>query len=113
MVAVVSYPTPDFDHPDEKEHRRQLAQAIRSLRDGKVNTALDFDLSTTAGTTTVQDIRVAATSRVVLTAGNDHGAAHLASGTVEVPPASIRPGQFTVAHTLSGLTRSYRAVILA
>lgn len=113
MVAVVNYPVPDFDHPDEKEHRRQLANAIRSLRDGKVNSANDFDLSTTAGTTTILDVRCAATSRIVLTAGNDHGAAHLASGTVEVPPLSIRPGQFTVSHTLSGLTRSYRAVILA
>jgi len=113
MVAVVNYPVPDFDHPDEKQHRRQLAEAVRSLRGGKVNTAIDFDLSTTVGTTTVQFPCVAATSRIVLTAGNDHGAADLASGTVEIPPATIRPGQFTVSHTLSGLTRSYRAVVLA
>ena len=113
MVAVVSYPLPDFDHEDERQHRRQLAEALRSVRDGKINSAIDFDLNTTGITTTVLDPRVAATSRIVLTPGNDHGAAHLASGTIEIPPATIRIGQFTVQHTISALTRSYRAVILA
>lgn len=115
MVAPVNFPVPDFDHPEEKEHRRQIAQATRNLMAGKTNAAQDFDLDATgSSSTTVQDTRVAATSRVILVPANNHAANDLASGTVEVPPAQITPGvSFVVTHVPSTLTRSFRASILS
>jgi hypothetical protein len=114
MPAKGNYPVPDFDHPDEKQHRRQLAESLRGVLDGKTNNAHDFDLDATSATsTTVLDERVSDISRIVLTGVNDHGIAELASGTVEVLAANITPGQFVVTHLPSTLTRSIRASILS
>lgn len=111
--AVITFPVPDFDFANERYHRRQLADVARSLRDGKINTALNVDLETTQSTTLIEDSRISTTSRIVLTASNPHAAADLASGTVEVPGDLLRSGEATIRHTISALTRSFRIVILA
>lgn len=112
MVAVVNFPVPDPDHPDERYHRRQLAASVRGLMDGNNNAANDFDLEPSpAVATTVVDPRVGPTSRIILTPGNNHAANDLASGTIEIPPNLIKNGQFTIQHVISPLTRSFRATI--
>jgi hypothetical protein len=113
MPAVAPYRMPDFDHPDEKQHRRQLADATRGIMEGKTNNAHDFDLAVSAASTIVIDERVANTSRIMLTPVNEHAANDFASGTVEILAANIEPGQFTVSHLPSTLTRSFRASILS
>ena len=112
--AVASFPVPDFDYPgDERYHRRQLASAVRSMRDGKINTGLDFDLDVQpAIQTIVEDNRIGITTRMILTPGNIHAAAELASGTIELDEDDITNGQFIIKHLRSTLTRSFRAVLL-
>jgi len=114
MAAVVNFPVPDPDHPDERYHRRQLAASVRGLMDGNTNAANDFDLDVApAVATTVVDPRVGPSSRIILTPGNIHAANDLASGTIEIPPNLLKNGQFTISHVASPLVRSFRASILS
>lgn len=110
---VVAYPIVDIQSDDEKRHRRNIAEAVNSLRKGKVNSAIDIALNTTGITTTVVNANVAATSRIILTPSNDAGACDLASGTVRIDTGSIVNGQFTIQHTVYALPRTYRVSFLS
>lgn len=118
MSAPVEFQTADPFFPETEDgqnrHLRQLAGVARGIMDGKINAAQDFSLDVSpAVQTVVTDSRVANTSRIVLTGGDDAGIAHLASGTVRVLSGSITTGSFTVAHVPSPVARSFRASILS
>ena len=114
-MADVNYPFPDHDYPasDTATFTRQLAEALRGAMNGKINPAVTFTLNTTGITTTVQDPRIAATSRILLHPLNTHAAGDWASGTVLIAEAGVVPGQFTVQHTISTLARKFRASFLS
>lgn len=44
--------------PDEKEHRRQIAQALNNQLAGKLNATLQLTLTANSTTTTVTDARI-------------------------------------------------------
>jgi hypothetical protein len=46
--------------PDEKEHRRQIAQAVNQQLTGKLNATVQVTLTASATTTTVTDKRIGA-----------------------------------------------------
>ncbi len=111
---VVSFPVADIQSADEERHRRQLAEVVNSVRNGKLNSAIDFSLRTTPNeTTTVSNPNIAATSRILLIGENAAAAADLASGSVRIDDASITNGNFTVQHTRFANARLFRAVILS
>ena len=67
---VVSYPVVDIQSQDPERHRRNMAEAINSLRQGKVNSSIDVTLDVSpAETTTFSHPFLGAVSRVILTPG--------------------------------------------
>lgn len=48
------------DLPNEREHRRQIAQLANNLLQGKLNTVIQVTLAPSATTTTVTDKRIGA-----------------------------------------------------
>jgi len=61
-MTIISYPVPPQDSSDEKKHRRQIAQAIALLHNGKSNNILDVTLTAGAAATTVSDARIGVTT---------------------------------------------------
>lgn len=110
---VVAYPIVDVQSSDEVRHRRDLARGVNSLRDGKLNSAIDITLETTGITTTVVNAKVAATSRIILTPSNDNAASEFAAGTIRIDSGSIVNGQFTIQHTEFPLARTFRVSFLS
>lgn len=112
MVADVNYPKVDKQSEDDKRLLRDLSLVVNSLRDGKVNSALSFDLAVApAVTTTISDARISATSRVLLEPINDAAAADYAAGAVRV--ASTTNGQFILEHVQFALPRTFRCSFLS
>lgn len=110
---VVAYPIVDVQSTDEKRHRRDLAKGVNSLRDGKVNSAVDISLETSGITTTVVNSKISATSRIILTPSNDNAASEFAAGTIRIDDGSIVHGQFTIQHTEFPLARTFRVSFLS
>ena len=90
-----------------------MAAAINGILEGKINAAIDIELSTTAETTTVVHPFISATGRIILTPSNDAAACDFASGTVLILPASIVNQQFTMSHTLFSGARTFRVSFLS
>lgn len=42
-------PAVDFDHPNERWHRRQLARAVNDILNGHINSVVDYDFDTAGG----------------------------------------------------------------
>jgi len=62
---IIGFPgVPNF-MPDDKEHRRQMAQAINGLRQGKMNVTKAITLNAGATTTTLTDGRIGVTTCIV------------------------------------------------
>lgn len=61
-MSVATYPSPPLDSPDERRHRRSIAQAVALLLQGRQNNVLDVTLRENQSTTTVTDARVSAFS---------------------------------------------------
>lgn len=62
----MSFQTPPIDHFDEKEHRRQLAQSILLLYNGKINSTGTVTLTANDTTTTLTDARIGGDTIVIL-----------------------------------------------
>ena len=110
---VSNFPVVDIQSTDEERHRRAMAQAINGLLEGKLNAAIDIELSTTAETTTVVHPFISATGRIHLDPSNDAAACDLASGTILILSDSIVNGQFTMSHTLFANARTFRVSFLS
>ena len=52
--------------PNEKEHRRQMAQAINNQLGGKLNAVTQITLTPSSTTTTLTDARIGAYTAIVL-----------------------------------------------
>ena len=110
---TVSFPVVDIQSDDEERHRRNLAEVANSLRDGKINSAVDFELETAQGTTLVETPFCGSTSRVLLQPVDNNAAADYASGTVVILEDVIVNGQFTISHTIFSGTRTFRCSMLS
>lgn len=84
------------DMPDERQHRRMMARAIKGLTRGKMNVTFDVTLTANAATTTIRDARLSYDSAICpampMTA---NGAACLAAGiyvdTVTMGAGTVAP----------------------
>lgn len=110
-MAVISYRPAEIQSTDPDRHRRHIAETANLVLDGKVNSAIDFELETTGTTTTVTNDKISISSRVILTPTDQLTASELASGGIYVDEDDIDNGQFVVTHTQSASTRVFRAVV--
>lgn len=94
--------------PDEKEHRRQIARAVRGMIQGKINVVFPVTLRASQTTTTIQDSRISAYSAVVpAMATTANGAAAIAAGiyvTNLMPQTANTPGSAIIHHASNAAT---------
>lgn len=103
-------PVPEY-LPNDDEHRRQMARAINTLRQGKQNVTKDITLDANATSTTFEDSRIgissAVTPAMALTAD---GAAALIAG---IWVTDIKTGSCVIHHASSPqLDRTIRFLII-
>ena len=94
--------------PDEKEHRRRLAQATLSLGKGKLNAVTTVTLAVSATTTTLTDARIGSTTFIGFSPLTAHAAAAVASLYV----SSQKNGQATLTHASSANSDQTFSVLL-
>jgi hypothetical protein len=58
----IGHKVPQVFHPDDNEHRRQIAQCLNGVMQGQLNNTLTVTLAANAATTTVSDARIGSTS---------------------------------------------------
>ena len=94
---------------DEVEHRRLFANAINSLRDGKINATGSVTLATSATSTAVTDARVGADTIVLLMPTTANAAGALATTYI----GTVAKQSFTISHASnSQADRTFKYVIL-
>lgn len=118
MPSPVSFRMPPPYKPQTPqgidEHLREISLIVRSIMDGKINAAFDFELTVSpAVSTTITDERIRETTRVLLHPVNAHAANDWHAGTVKVIEGNIKGGFFIVDHLPSTLVRSFRASLLS
>lgn len=81
---------------EEVEHRRKLADAVNTLRNGKLNSTGGFTLAASVATTTLSDRRIGPDSYINFMPTTANAAAEVGGGTMYVSSRSI--GGATVTH---------------
>jgi len=98
-------------HGNETEHRRLIANATNSLRDGKVNSVGSVTLTQSSATTVVTDARVGADSGIFFMPETANAAAEVGAGGMYV--SSVGKQTFTITHANNSQTdRDFRYVVL-
>ena len=109
-AAAAGYVPPSVESPDEKDHRRQMAQAIGHLFNGKRNVTKLVTLTANAASTTISDSRIGATTVVTLIPITANGAAALPTTYQTYPNAMAE--QAVINHANNALTdKSFVAVL--
>lgn len=67
---------------------RELAQVVNSLRDGKVNSTGTVTLTANAASTTLSDVRIGRTTKIMLTPTTANAATALSTTYVTYPNAN-------------------------
>lgn len=62
--VTLGYPAVPFDLPDQRIHRRQIAEALNRINRGKFNATLDVTLNANTGATLITDNRISFKSAV-------------------------------------------------
>lgn len=86
---------PQLDDPDDKRNRRQIAEAVRLILDGKLNCVKTVTLTANAGSTTVTDERIGPTSFLGLMPKTANAAGALATTYI----SARSDGSATITHT--------------
>lgn len=108
-----TYRPPDFDHPSEQRHRRQLAESVDVLLKGGSNAVFDVTLDPSpAETTTVQNDNIKPISRVQISGANAAAINDLASGTCYVLQSEITTGQMIIRHVPYALERKVLVALI-
>lgn len=94
---------------DANERLRLLESAVNLLIDGKSNAIGTVILTAGQGSTTIEDLRVGADSRILLMPITSNAAAALASTYI----GSVGKQTFTISHTNNGQTdRNFKYAII-
>ena len=94
---------------DETEHRRLIANAINSLRDGKINATGSVTLTASTTTTAITDIHVGADSVILLMPTTSNAAGALATTYI----GTVAKQSFTISHASnSQADRIFKYVVL-
>ena len=99
---IAGYPNVTPYMPDEREHRRQIAAVVNSIRSGKLNITLDVTLTANAVTTTITDARIGVNSAIIPAMPlTSDGALALTNG---IWVTAVITGQATINHASSANT---------
>lgn len=79
LAAAKGYPTVSPFDEDEARHRRQIAEVVGNLMNGKSNNTGSVTLTANAATTTLSDARIGANSTILLMATTANAAGALAT----------------------------------
>ena len=74
---------------DQADWIRKIAETTNSLRDGKINSTGTVTLTANAGTTTLTDVRIGRTTKVVLVPTTANAAAAVATTYQTYPNAAV------------------------
>ena len=103
-------PRPQEDMPDERQHRRQLAQQLKSVISGQVDCTLLVTLGASVATTTITDSRISIMTAVLLSPMTAHAAAEVAAGGLYIVPAA---GAAVVNHANNAQTdRTFQCALI-
>lgn len=93
-MAISAFPLPPRDLDDERKHRREIANSLYRVMDGKTNNVLDVTLNAGSATTTVTDARIGTNTAVICVPATANAAA------ISMPWRSdLLNGSMTLNHT--------------
>ncbi|MEM5294246.1 hypothetical protein VSR82_07870 [Burkholderia sp. JPY481] len=96
---------------NEKEHRRQLAQALNNQLQGKLNVVIQVTLAANATSTTVTDNRIGASTGLFFSPLTSDAAAALSG--LYVNAAAQTKGSATLQHASSAsVDRTYNVLLI-
>lgn len=88
-------PKPQEDMPDERQHRRQLAQQLTTTIQGRIDCTLSLTLTANVASTTITDSRISLSTAVLAMPTTANAAAEIGAGTMYFTPSA---GQCVVTH---------------
>ncbi|MEB2554046.1 hypothetical protein [Burkholderia cenocepacia] len=98
-----------LEMPNEKEHRRQIAQLANNLLQGKMNTVIQVTLTPSTTTTTVSDKRIGANTGLFFSALTANAAGALTGLYV----SSQKNGSATLTHANTATTdRTFNVLLI-
>jgi hypothetical protein len=111
MSSNPGFPNVPPLHSNEKEHRKQLADALNRINSGKFNATIDLTLNANQTTTTLTDPRIFSTSAVIPAMATTANAATAIKNGIWISGAV--KGSCTVNHASSANTdQTIRFVIV-
>jgi hypothetical protein len=106
---TTGYQSPPDLMTDQVEHRRQLAQALRNVMQGKLNAVLQVTLAANTTTTTVTDARIGASTGIFFSPLTANAAGAISGLYV----SAQKKGQATFTHANSATTdRTFNALLI-
>lgn len=98
------------DMPDDRFHRRQIAQHVINVESGRIDCTLLVTLDANANSTTVTDSRISLSTAPLMIPTTLHAAAEIAAGGLYVTPSK---GQCVITHANNAETdRTYQMALL-
>lgn len=98
-----------LEMPNEREHRRQIAQLANNLLQGKMNTVIQVTLTPSTTTTTVSDKRIGANTGLFFSALTANAAGALTGLYV----SSQKNGSATLTHANTATTdRTFNVLLI-
>lgn len=112
-MTTTGYPIAPEDHPNEREHRREIARTANRTARGHINSVLDLDLAVSPATsTTLTFAEIHPESAILIHPLNAAAVTDYAAGNISILEADIGLGEATVSHSANASARSIRVVIL-
>lgn len=110
QIYFPARPKPQEDMPDERQHRRQLAQQLTRTVQGGVDCTLTLTLTENVGSTTIIDSRISLSTAVLAMPATAQAAAEIGNGTMYFTPTA---GQCVVTHANNAQTdRTFTIALL-
>ena len=103
-MALKSFPSVPLYVPDEGAHRRQMAQALNRINEGKINAIVDWTLTASVAATTFSDARLTDQTCCLPMARTANAAAELGNGTWYIPDSGRVNGSVVVTHANNAQT---------
>ena len=85
-------------HPNEAEHRRELASGLQNILDGKINTVGTITLTASATTTNITASQIGADTIAVLVPTTANASAEIGAGTIYQTYANAANGTIVINH---------------
>ena len=96
--ATSSYPGVRIDHHDGGEHRREIAEKVNSINQGKINVVSTITLTINVASTTLNDTRIGANSIIVLVPTTANASAEIGNGTIYLTYPNATEKQAVINH---------------